>query len=151
MWVLVAITCVYAVCEAGGAVCVTQAVMSAAPKGLERQVSAFRTAASAVGNGLATLLITGSVVFTMGESMRQQAEQRPIRPERVQQLVQAIRSNVTNREIARQMNLTPDGERVLHEVRREIMMQGFRAHGVVSGAVIALAAIAFWRTSRARD
>ena len=151
MWVLVAITCVYAIGESGSSVCVTQAVLSTAPSGLERQVSSYRSVASAVGNGLATLVITGSVVFAMGESMRTAAEQHGLAPPRVKQLVEAVRSNVTNLDIAQQMQLSPERLKELREARRQVMVHGFRAHGVVSGAVITLATVAFWRMRRARD
>ena len=87
----------------------------------------------------------------MGESMRSVAEQHGMSPTRVRKIVEAVQSNVTNRDIARQMHLSPEQLQELREVRRQVMVHGFRAHGAVSGAVITLAAVAFWRMRRAHD
>lgn len=148
LWITVAILCVSAVAELGVGVCISQAVMSCAPKGMDGTVSSYRGAASGVGNALALLLVATTVGHTMGESIRQQAQERGASPETVEALVQAVRENVPNAVIGRELDLRPERVEDLRETRREIMMDGFRAHGLVSGGVLSIAAVGFWLVRR---
>ena len=147
--VTVAILGVSAVAEIGSGVCLSQAIMACAPKGLERQVSSYRSAANGVGNALALLLVASTVSHVMGTSMRRHAEAAgPTHPEKIDALVRAVQDNVPNGTIGRQLGLSPDRVAELREVRREVIVDGFRAHGVVSGSVLTIAAIGFWLVCR---
>lgn len=151
VWFTVVVACAYGLGEAGGGVCITQAVMATAPAGLESQVSSCRSAATGVGNALATLLITSSVGFTMGQSMRQRAQEAGVAPARTEQLVEVVHGNVPNSEAARRLHLDPAALEQLRQVRREVIVDGYRAHGLVSGSVIALATVGFWIVRRRKD
>lgn len=148
LWITLAILCVSAVAELGVGVCMSQAVMSCAPKGLDGPVSAYRSAANGIGNALALLLIATTVGQAMGQSTRERAVARGASPERVEALVQSVLENVPNSVIVRQLELRPDQAAELREARREVMMEGFRAHGFVSGVVLSFASIGFWFVRR---
>lgn len=148
LWTAVAILCVSAVAELGVGVCVSQAVMSCAPKGLDGPVSSYRSAATGVGNALALLLVATTVGHTMGESIRQQAQERGASPDKVEALVQAVRENVPSAVIGRQLELRPERVEDLRQTRQEVMMDGFRTHGLVSGVVLSVAAVGFWFVRR---
>jgi MFS family permease len=147
--VTVAILGVSAVAELGSGVCLSKAIMTLSPKGLDRHVASYRSAATGVGNALALLLVASTVSHVMGASMRQHAEAaRPGDPERIEALVRAVQDNVPNGTIGRQLGLSPDRVAELREVRREVIVDGFRAHGLVSGSVLAIAAVGFWLVCR---
>lgn len=148
IWILILILSVAAVAEIGSGVCMTQAIMSCASKGDDRAVSSYRSAATGIGNALALLLVASSVSHAMGESMRHEAELRQASPEQVQALVEAIRDNVPTSVIGRELDLSDARVQELRTVRREVMVQGMRAHGLVSGVVLAIAAASFWLARR---
>ena len=148
LWILIAILCVSAVAEIGAGVCLSQAIMSCAPPGKDRVVSSYRSAATGVGNALALLLVTSSVGRTMGASIRQEAEARQASPEKVEALVEAIRDNVPTATIGRELNLSEEQVTELRGIRQEVIVDGFRAHGAVSSAVLGTAAVGFWFARR---
>ena len=80
--------------------------------------------------------------------MRQQAQDHGASPADVQQLVDAVRRNTTNTVISRQLELTPEQTEQLRSVRREVIVDGFQTHGLVSGIVLAIAAAGFWLVCR---
>lgn len=148
LWVSVALLCVAAAAELGAGVCVSQAVIGRAPAGFERQVSACRTAATGIGNAMTLLLVATSVQRAMAESMRERAEAEDMGAARVEALVTAVRENVPNVEVAAQLGLSPVSLDEFRETRREVMVDGFREHGLVSGGVLAVAAAGFWFVHR---
>jgi hypothetical protein len=102
-----------------------------------------------VGNALALLLVASTVSHAMGASMRRHAEESSgTTPEQVEALVEAVKDNKPTGTIIRELGLSPDRLEQLREVRREIIMDGFRAHGVVSGTVLSIAAVGFWLVCR---
>ncbi len=148
LWILILILSVSAVAEIGAGVCLSQAIMSCAPKGSDRAVSSYRSAAMSVGNALALLLVASSVGHTMGESMRREAEARDASPERLETLVKAIRDNVPTTSIGRSLDLGAEHLQELRNIRREVIVDGFRAHGLVSGVALSIAAAGFWFVRR---
>ena len=148
LWITVAVLSVAGVAEIGTGVCVSKAIMVRAPKGLESPVASCRSAATGVGNALALLLVVTSVGYAMRDSMRQQAQDHGASPADVQQLVDAVRRNTTNTVISRQLELTPEQTEQLRSVRREVIVDGFQTHGLVSGIVLAIAAAGFWLVCR---
>ena len=147
--VTVAILSVSAVAELGTGVCLSQAIMACAPKGLDRQVSSYRSAATGVGNALALLLVASTVSHVMSASIREHAEAANARnPEKVESLVEAVQDNVSNATIGRQLGLSPNRMAELRVARREIIVDGFRAHGLLSGVVLSIAAVGFWFVRR---
>ena len=147
---LVAVLCVAAVGELGAGVCLSQAIMSCAAPGTDRAVACCRSVSLGVGNALTLLLVVSLVSGTMGDSMRLEAQSRHASPPTVDALVDAIRDNVPTSEIGRELDLSQDQVQELRQVRREVMVDGFRAHGWVSGGMLAVAAIGFW-VVRPRD
>jgi predicted MFS family arabinose efflux permease len=145
---LVAVLCVAAVGELGASVCLSQAIMSCAGPGMDRSVACCRSVALGVGNALTLLLVVSSVAGTMGESIRHEAQERHAAPPKVDALVTAIRDNVPTSEIGRDLDLSQAQVQELRQVRREVMVDGFRAHGWVSGGMLALAALGFWVVQR---
>jgi hypothetical protein len=97
---------------------------------------------------LTLLLVVSSVAGTMGESIRHEAQERHAAPPKVDALVTAIRDNVPTSEIGRDLDLSQAQVQELRQVRREVMVDGFRAHGWVSGGMLALAALGFWVVQR---
>lgn len=148
LWVAVGVLCLAAPAEIGAGVCVSQAVMARAPKGLDRQVASYRSAALGVGNALALLLVASSVGYAMARSIRQEAQARHASPEQVEALALAVRDNVPTGQIGRELDLRPERVEELRQVRREVMLNGFRMHGWVSGTMLTLAAISFWVVRR---
>jgi MFS family permease len=147
--VTVAILSVSAVAEIGAGVCLSEAIMACAPKGLDRQVSSYRSAASGVGNALALLLIASTVSNVMAASMREHAEAaKPAHPEKIESLVKAVKDNAPIATIGRQLGLSPDRMEELRVARREVIVDGFRAHGLLSGVVLSIAAVGFWFVRR---
>jgi MFS family permease len=151
LWIVIAILSVAAVAEIGSGVCLSQAIMSCAPKGGERAISSYRSAATGIGNALALLLVASSVSHAMGESMRQEAELRHASPDTVHVLVRAVRDNVPTSVIGRELDLSEERMQELRSTRREIIVDGFRAHGLVSGLVLSVAAAGFWFVRRTCD
>jgi len=147
LWIVMAILCVAAVAEIGVSVCLSQAIMSCAPPGKDRIVSSYRMAANGVGNALALLLVASSVGRTMSVSMRQ-AEDRHVASAMEEALVEAIRDNVPTTQIGRDLELSEAQLQDLRGVRRDVIVDGFRAHGLVSGSVLAVAAVGFWVVGR---
>jgi hypothetical protein len=148
LWVLVLILSIAAVAEIGAGVCLSQAIMSRAPSGQDRAVSSYRSAAMGIGNALALLLVASSVGRAMTRSIRQEAEARETPPAAVEALVKAVRDNVPTSVIGRELDLSREHEQELRLVRREVMVDGLRAHGMVSGTVLAVAAVGFWAVVR---
>jgi MFS family permease len=149
LWVTVGVFAVSAVAEVGSGVCLIEAIMSKAPGGLERQVSSYQRAAMGVGNALTLLLVTSTVSYSMGASMRRHVEDsRDITPEQVEALVDGVEDNTPTATIVRELGLGPDRLDQLREVRRGVIIDGVRIHGVVSGAVLSVAAIGFWVVCR---
>jgi len=148
LWIVIAILCIAAVAEIGAGVCLSQAIMSSAPIGKDHAVASYRSAATGVGNALALLLVASSVGRAMSMSMRQEAEDRHVAPAKVEALVEAIRDNVPTTQIGRDLELSEAQLQDLRGVRREVIVDGFRAHGLVSGPVLAIAALGFWVVRR---
>ena len=148
LWILIGILSVAAVAEIGSGVCLSQAIMSCAPKDGERAVSSYRSAATGIGNALALLLVASSVSHAMGESMREEAVLRNTPADKVHVLVQAVRDNVPTSVIGRELDLSEERVQELRVARLEVIVDGFRAHGLVSGSVLAVAAAGFWLVRR---
>lgn len=148
LWIPITILSVAAVAEIGSGVCLSQAIMSCAPKGGERAVSSYRSAATGIGNALALLLVASSVSHAMGESMREEAILRNAPADKVPLLVQAVRDNVPTSVIGRELDLSEERLKELRAARLEVIVDGFRAHGLVSGSVLAVAAAGFWVVRR---
>lgn len=148
LWIAIGVLCLAAPAEIGAGVCVSQAIMSRAPPGMDRQVSSYRSAATGVGNALALLLVASSVGYAMSNSMRQEATARHASPEQAEALATAVRDNVPTGQIGRELDLRPERVEELRQVRREVMLHGYRVHGWVSGIVMTVAAISFWLVRR---
>ena len=151
LWIAIGVLCVAAVAELGSGVCFAQAIMSCATKGLDRQVSSYRSAAMGIGNALTVLLVASSVGHTMVQAIRHEAELRQASPRTSDMLAQAIRDNVPTGVIGRELDLTPEQIEELRTIRSEVMVAGFRTHGWVSGMVLAVAAVGFWVVQRRRE
>ena len=148
VWVPVVMLSLASVGEYGSGVALTQTVMQCAPEGGSRQISSYRSAFSSIGNALTLLLVAFSVRGTMGDSMRAKAEAEGLPREKVEALVKAVRANRPSAEVGHTIGLDDEGVADLREVRRGIILEGFRAHGAVSGAVLALATVGFWWVRR---
>jgi MFS family permease len=148
LWIMLLILSFAAVAEIGAGVCMTQAVMSCSPTGKDRAVSSYRSAASGIGNALALLVVASSVGNAMTRSMREEAEARHVSSVVVESLVEAVRDNVPTSVIGRELDLSQEQEQELRVVRREVLVDGLRAHGLVSGVMLALAAAGFWLARR---
>lgn len=150
VWAPVAVLCMAAMGELGTGVCVAQAVMERAPKGLDRQVSSYRSAATGVGNVVTLMLVAASVRVTMTESMRERVEAQGVTPAEVDALVSAVQANRSIADVGRRIGL--DDAQIEHALtmRRDVIIEGFHAHGVASAAVLAAAAVGFWAAQRRR-
>ncbi|MFM7806497.1 MAG: hypothetical protein ACKPEA_01030, partial [Planctomycetota bacterium] len=148
LWITITVLCVAALAEMGVGVCLSQAIMSCAPPGLDRPIASYRSAAMNVGNALTLLLVATSVGRVMSVSMRERAEARDLPPQQVQMIVEGVRDNVPSAVIGRELGLSPQHIIELREVRHEVMVEGFRSHGAVSGAVLVVAAVGFWFVRR---
>lgn len=144
VWVPVALLSLASVGEYGAGVALTQSVMQCAPEGKSRQVSSYRSAFSSIGNALTLLLVAFSVRATMGDSMRAKAQAEGLPGEKVEALVKAVRANRPSAEVGHTIGLDDDQIGELREMRRGIIIEGFRTHGAVSGLVLVLATAGFW-------
>ncbi len=146
--VTVAILVVYGFFCTGSFVCLARGVMDTAPVGAEQPVSSYRTMAGGIGSALGTLVINMALVGAMSRSMREQAQDLGHAAETTQALVEAVRRNTPNLQIAEHLDFDAKRLEELRVMRKQVIVDGFRAQAFTCGVVIAVAAAGFWLARR---
>jgi predicted MFS family arabinose efflux permease len=142
------ILCVYGFFCTGSFVCLSRGVMDTAPAGDEQSVSSYRTMAAGIGSAIGTLVINIALVGAMSRSMRVEAQQRGLTAETTQALVDAVRRNTPNLRIMEDLEFDDRQLAELRAMRKEVIVDGFRAQALVCGMVIGLSAAGFWLARR---
>lgn len=148
IWITASILAAYGFFSTGSFVCLARGVMDCAPPGTEQPVSSYRTMAGNIGSALGTLVINVALVTAMTGSMRARAEADGEAPEVTQVLVQAVRDNVPNLVVAERLDLDEAALADLRALRKEVIVDGFRAQSIACAIVIAIAAVGFWLARR---
>lgn len=146
--VTAAILAAYGFFCTGSFVCLARGVMDTAPAGAEQPVSSYRAMAGGIGSAIGTLVINMALVGAMSRSMRDQAQDRGHAAETTQALVEAVRRNTPNLQIAEQLDFDATQLAELRAMRKAVIVDGFRAQAVTCGAVLAVAAAGFWLARR---
>ena len=128
----------------GSFVCLSRGVMDTAPVGAEQPVSSYRTMAGGIGSAIGTLVINMALVGAMSRSMHREAQERGHAAETTRALVEAVRNNTPNLQIAEELGLDETMLADLRAMRRQVIVDGFRAQAFTCGLVIAAGAAGFW-------
>jgi MFS family permease len=148
MGVTAGILTVYGFFSTGSFVCLSRAVMDTAPPGGEQPVSSYRAMAGGLGSAIGTLVINLALMTVMTSSMREKAQMQGHAAETTEALVEGVRRNTPNLEIAERLDFDPEELAVLRATRKEVIVAGFRSQAWVCGAVILAAAAGFWMARR---
>ena len=151
LWLAVLIVSVYAAAAAGGGVAVTNAVMDTAPAGKDGAASAFRGAAAGLGTAIGVAGMTSIVILASSASLHNQSVRAGIDPSQSTQIAHDMAQGATS-EDASSLYAVPVAEVTeIDDLRRRAYLEGFKAHGLVGGAVTLAAGVMFFVVRRRQE
>ena len=151
LWLAVLIVSVYAAAAAGGGVAVTNAVMDTAPAGKDGAASAFRGAAAGLGTAIGVAGMTSIVILASSASLHNQSVRAGIDPSQSTQIARDMAQGATS-EDASSLYAVPVAEVTeIDDLRRRAYLEGFKAHGLVGGAVTLAAGVMFFVVRRRQE
>ncbi len=148
LWLAVVIVCVYAAAAAGAGVAVTNAVMDTAPVGKEGAASAFRGAAANLGTAIGVAGMTSIVILASSSSLQHQSVLAGIDPATSTEVARSMASGATSEDASSLYAVPVADVTEIDDFRRQAYLVGFRAHGLVGGAITLAAAIVFFAVRR---
>ncbi len=151
LWLSVVIVSAYAAAAAGGGVAVTNAVMDTAPPGQDGAASAFRGAAAGLGTAIGVAGMTSIVILASSASLHDQSAAAGIDPSQSTQIARDMAQGATS-EDASSLYAVPVAEvSEIDDFRRRAYLEGFKAHGLVGGAVTLAAGAMFYVVRRRQE
>jgi MFS family permease len=152
LWLPIAIVTVYAGLAIGAGVPLTNAIMNMAPRDGEGGASAWRGAASNVGSAVSVAFMTAIVATAIGMSLDRQMEGttagESMNAAQMTTALRAINSGESAQDIATQYAVPSSDIEELAEDQAQALIVGYRAHGVVGGAVTLVVSAIFWAATR---
>ena len=141
---------VYGAATTGAGVCLTTAIMGASAPGEEFRVSAFRNAANVFGGAVGVTLLSAVVTSAMVSHVAEAAEEYGAGPTTVAAIAEYVRRDAPTRDIVNDLDIDEPDASFLRAMRRDAIMSGFRAHGLVGGTAAVAAAAATFLSGRRR-
>ncbi len=153
VWLPIVIVSAYAVAAVGAGVPLTNAIMNTAPPRSEGSASAFRGAATNLGNALSVALMTAIVAFTITTviSGQSSAEGIPVSATEATQVLQALDHGASVDTVAAQYSLPDSDVEGLSSIQQDALYAGFRVQGLVGGAVTLVLAVGFFVVTRREE
>ncbi len=153
LWVPIAIVSLYAAAAVGAGVPLTNAIMNTAPSGTEGTASAFRGAATNLGNALSVALMTTVVAFAISGALRQGYQQEGFTesPSESSQILEAVNQGASSQDVASQYSVPVADVEELTALEKDAFMTGYRAQGLVGGTVTLALGFVFLAVTRRQE
>ena len=151
VWVCVAVVSVYGAAAVGSGVALTNAIMDLAEPGEEGSASAFRGAASNLGNAIGVAAMTGIVFFAASTSLYDQSVAAGIDPSTATEVADAMKDGATSEDTASLYSVPVAEVDQIDDMTQAAYLEGLRAHGLAGGAVTLVAAALFYVVRRRQE
>lgn len=151
LWFAIVIVSIYAAAAAGSGVAVTNAVMDRAPEGGDGAASAFRSAAANLGTAIGVAGMTGIVMLGSSMSLNHQSVRAGIEPSTSAEVARSMAAGASSEDASSLYAVPVADVTEIDDFRRQAYLVGFRAHGVVGGAVTVAAAVVFFAIRRRQE
>ncbi len=151
LWLPMAIMSVYAVFVVGAGVPLTTAIMGSVAKGDEGDASAFRGAATNLGNALSVAVMTVIVAAAINFTLQQEYAAAGLDPETVAPIAKAIEAGSTTQDLSAQYAIPVTEVEDIDQMQVDAFVSGYRVQGVVGGFVTLVVGIAFYRVARREE
>ncbi len=151
LWLSVVIVSAYAAAAAGGGVAVTNAVMDTAPPGQDGAASAFRGAAAGMGTAIGVAGMTSIVILASSASLHDQSAAAGIDPSQSTQIARDMAQGATSEDASSLYAVPVTEVSEIDDFRRRAYLEGFKAHGLVGGAVTLAAGAMFYVVRRRQE
>ena len=152
LWLPTLIVTVYAALGAGAGVPVTNAIMDRASRSGEGGASAWKSAATNVGAAVSVAFMTAIVASAVGLSLESQMQGTQagdtMTAQQMEDALNAINSGQAQSDIAAQYSVPESDIEQLSQDQTEALVAGYRAQGIVGGAVSLLMGILFFFLAR---
>jgi hypothetical protein len=151
LWLPIAIVSVYAMFAVGAGIPITTAIMGSVAPGEEGDASAYRGAATNLGNALSVAVMTAIVAAAIQLSLQGEYAAAGLDPATVPPIAKSIEDGASTQQLATQYALPVSEVEEIDALQVEAFVTGFRVQGLVGGIVTLGVAVAFYTVARRED
>lgn len=151
IWLPIAIVSVYAMFAVGAGVPITTAIMGSVRTGEEGDASAYRGAATNLGNALSVAVMTAIVAAAIQMSLQGEYVAAGLDPATVPPIAKSIQDGASTQQLATQYALPVAEVEEIDALQVEAFVTGYRVQGLVGGIVTLGVAATFFVVARRED
>ena len=151
LWLPVAIVSVYAMFAVGAGVPITTAIMGTLREGEEGDASAYRGAATNLGNALSVAVMTAVVTAAISFSLQGEYATAGLDPATVPPIAQALQEGATTQDLSAQYSIPVTEVEDIDEMQVDAFVSGYRVQGLVGGIVTLVVGVVFFRVARREE
>ena len=151
LWLPILIVSIYALFAVGAGVPITTAIMGSVSKGQEGDASAYRGAATNLGNALSVAFMTAIVAATINLSLRNEYAAAGMSPGTVPPIAKDMQAGATAQMLSSEYSMTVAQVQSVDAMQVHAFVDGYRMQGLVGGFVTLGVGIVFLIVTRRQE